>query len=36
MTMFIPTGNLPALPIQAPANTQAANEPQFCNLPSQA
>jgi hypothetical protein len=28
-TMFFPLGPLPAMPIQAPANTQAANEPQY-------
>lgn len=35
MTMFIPTDNLPALPIQAPANTQAANDAQY-SAPSRA
>jgi len=27
--MFFPIGNFPAMPIQAPADTQAANEPLY-------
>lgn len=27
--MFFPIGPLDAMPIQAPANTQAANDPQY-------
>jgi hypothetical protein len=27
--MFFPLGPLPAMPIQAPADGQAANDPQF-------